>query len=227
MKVLLIILAVILFFILLLSIKVGVLVHSEGGVEVTVKWLFIKIGILPRHEKKKKKKPKKKKKEKPKDETVKEPKQKGDNIFLKFYHNNGVSGVVDLLERTAHAVGGMFRRVGRAFIFDELYISLKVGTGDSADTAIRYGKVCSAVYPAMGLMVDTMRVKKYSVEVKPDFIEGKNDAKLHTLVSFRPIALINALIVTGFALIFKVGIKFLKGLKAKDAPAHEGIKNKT
>ena len=62
-------------------------------VSLSVRWLFIKINILPKDENKKKKK-KKKKKEKPKeekeekkDEKVKEPK---DNMFVNFYHNNGV-----------------------------------------------------------------------------------------------------------------------------------------
>ena len=237
MKILLILAGIILFFILLLSVGLKVIVHSEGGVDLTVSWLFLKFRILPQDEEKKKKKEEKKKKkeakkaekdgkedgkeEKPKDETIKEPKAGKDNMFLKYYRNNGVSGTVELVERLAKVTGTMFRGIARSFTIDEMYISLTVGAGDSADTAIKYGKTCSVFYPAIGLIVDTMRVRKYSVEVKPDFVEGKNEAKLHAKLSLCPRRLINALIAFAFRALFKVGIKFLKGQKAPKPEAAE------
>ncbi len=236
MKILLILAGIILFFILLLSIGLKIIVHSEDGVDVTVTWLFLKFKILPKDEEKEKKKEEKKKKkeakkaakeakkpeeEKPKDETIKEPKSKKDNMFLKYYRNNGVSGTVELVRRFSKVLGTMLRGIARSFTIDEMFILLKVGAGDSADTAIKYGKTCSAFYPAVGLIVDTMRVRKYSVEVKPDFIEGKNEAKLHAKLSLCPRRLINAIIAFAIRTVFKVGIKFLKGQKAPKPEAAE------
>ncbi len=222
MTALYIILGIIAFFVVLLSIKIAVTVHYEDDVAVSVKWLFIKINILPKHEKKpKKEKPKKekpKKEEKPKEESevVKEPKKKkGDNMFVRFYKNRGVGGVVQLLKDAAAALGGMFGRIGRAFLFEELYVSLDIGGGDSADTAIKYGKVCSAAFPAMGLIVNKARVKKYNLEITPDFIYGKTAARLHTKISLRPIRLINAVFVLVFELLFKVVFKLLKHSKVQ------------
>ncbi len=219
MTALYIILGIIAFFVLILSIKFAVTVHYEDDIELSVKWLFLNIKILPQKEKeeKKKKEPKKKKEEKPKEESeiIKEPKKKKqDNMFVRFYRNRGVAGVVQLLKDTAKAVGGMFKRIGRAFLFEELFISLTVGAGDSAETALKYGKTCSAAFPAMGLIVSTMRVKKYSIEINPDFLNGTNGAKLHTKISVRPIKLINAVIIVAFELLFKVVIKLLKHSKA-------------
>lgn len=220
MTVLYVLLGIIAFFILLLSVKVAVTVHYEGDVALSVKWLFIKLNILPKKEKpdkKPKKKKEKKKKEEPekKDEKIKEPKKKKkDNMFVRFYRNRGVSGVVQLVKDAAAAVGGMFGRIFRAFLFEELYIAMKVGGGDSAETAIKYGKTCSAVFPAMGLITSKMRIKKYSVDISPDFIYGTNEAKLHTKVSFRPIKLINAIFVLVFELLGKVVFKLLKHSKA-------------
>lgn len=221
MTVLYIILGIIAFFIILLSIKVAVTVHYEDDVELSVKWLFLNIKILPKKEKseEKKKEPKKKKEKekKPKEESeiIKEPKKKKqDNMFVRFYRNRGVSGVVQLLKDAANAVGGMFKRIGRAFLFEELYISLTVGAGDSAETALKYGKTCSAAFPAMGLIVSTMRIKKYNIEINPDFINGSNSARLHTKISVRPIKLINAVIIVAFELLFKVVVKLLKHSKA-------------
>lgn len=209
-----IILGILLFFLLLLSIKVKVLVHSEESVEVKIKWLFLKFDILPPSEKKKPKK-EKKPKEKKKDETVKEPGDK-ENIFVRFYHNNGISGVLELLEEATRILGGMFKRVGRAFLFEEIYIFLLVGAGDSADTAIRYGKTCAAAFPAMGTFVSMMRVKKHNLEIHPNFIDGESKAKLHANISVRPIALVNAALILAFAMLFKVLIKFLMGARVKE-----------
>ena len=229
MTALYIILGIIAFFVILLSVKFTVTVHYENDVAVSVKWLFLKFDILPKKEKEKKpKKEKKKKEEKPKEESevIPEPKKKKkDNMFVRFYNNRGVSGVVQLLKDAAKALGGMFKRIGRAFLFDELIISLKVGAGDSAETAIKYGKTCSAAFPAMGLIVNTMRVKKYNLEINPDFIYGKNEARLHTKISVRPIKLINAVIVLAFELLFKVVIKLLKHSKAPKPDVEKQVIN--
>lgn len=227
MKALFIILGIIAFFIILLSIKFTVTVHYEDDVAVSLKWLFLKFNILPKHEKEEKpKKEKKKKEENPKEESevIPEPKKKKqDNMFVRFYRNRGVEGVVQLLKDAAKAIGGMFKRIGRAFLFEELIISLTVGAGDSAETAIKYGKTCSAAFPAMGLIVSTMRVKKYNIEINPDFINGKNVARLHTQVSVRPIKLINAVIAVAFELLFKVVLKLLKHSKAPKANVEKQV----
>ena len=229
MTALYIIIGIIAFFVLLLSVKLAITVHYEDDVAVSVKWLFLKFNILPKKEKEdkpKKEKKKKTKEEKPKEESevIPEPKKKKkDNMFVRFYRNRGVEGVVQLLKDAAKAVGGMFGRIGRAFLFEELIISLTVGAGDSAETAIKYGKVCSAAFPAMGFVVSNMRVKKYNIEINPDFIYGKNEARLHTQISVRPIKLINAVIIVAFELLFKVVLKLLKHSKAPKADVEKQV----
>ncbi len=232
MTALYVILGIIAFLLFLLSVKFVITVHYEDDVAVSVGWLFLKFNILPKKEKedkpdKKKEKKEKTEEEKPKEknEVVKEPKKKKDNMFVRFYNNRGVSGVVELIKDAAKAIGGMFKRIGRAFLFEELYIALDVGASDSAETAIKYGKVCSAVFPAMGFIVNTMRIKKYSININPDFLYGKNVAKLHTKVSVRPIALINAVIIMVFELLFKVVIKLLKHSKAPKPTVEKQIIN--
>ncbi len=231
MTALYVILGIIAFFVIILSVKVKVTVHYEDDIALSVGWLFLKFNILPKKEKPekpKKEKKKKEKKEKPKDESevIPEPKKKKqDNMFVRFYRNRGVNGVVQLLKDAANAVGGMFRRIGRAFLFEELFISLTVGAGDSAETAIKYGKVCSGAFPAMGLLVNSMRIRKYNLEINPDFIYGKTEARLHTKISFRPIAFINAVIIVAFELLFKVVIKLLKHSKAPKPDVEKQIIN--
>ena len=231
MTALYVIIGVIAFFIVLLSIKLVITVHYEDDISLSVGWLFLKFNILPKKENDDKPKKEKKKKEKTeeqpqdKDETVKEPKKKKDNMFVRFYKNRGVSGVVQLLKDAANALGGMFKRIGRSFLFEELFIALEVGASDSAETAIKYGKVCSAAFPAMGLIVSTMRVKKYSIDINPDFLYGRNVARLHTKISVRPIKLINAVIILAFELLFKVVIKLLKHSKVQKPTVEKQIIN--
>ncbi len=231
MTALYVVLGIIAFFLIILSVKVKVTVHYEDDIAVSVGWLFLKFNILPQKEKQKKpkkEKKKKEKKEKPKEESeiVPEPKKKKqDNMFVRFYRNRGVNGVVELLKDAARAVGGMFKRIGRAFLFEELYISLTVGGGDSAETAIKYGKVCSGAFPAMGLIVNSMRIRKYNLEINPDFIFGKTEARLHTKISFRPISFINAVIIVAFELLFKVVIKLLKHSKVKKPDVEKQVIN--
>lgn len=231
MTALYVILGIIAFFVIILSVKVKVTVHYEDDIALSVGWLFLKFNILPQKEKTekpKKEKKKKEKKEKPKDESevVPEPKKKKqDNMFVRFYRNRGVSGVVQLLKDAANAIGGMFGRIGRAFLFEELFISLTVGAGDSAETAIKYGKVCAGAFPAMGLLVNKMRIRKYNLEINPDFIYGKTEARLHTKISFRPISFINAVIIVAFELLFKVVIKLLKHSKAPKPNVEKQIIN--
>ena len=231
MTALYVILGIIAFFVIILSVKVKVTVHYEDDIALSVGWLFLKFNILPQKgkaEKPKKEKKKKEKKEKPKDESevVPEPKKKKqDNMFVRFYRNRGVSGVVQLLKDAANAIGGMFGRIGRAFLFEELFISLTVGAGDSAETAIKYGKVCAGAFPAMGLLVNKMRIRKYNLEINPDFIYGKTEARLHTKISFRPISFINAVIIVAFELLFKVVIKLLKHSKAPKPNVEKQIIN--
>ncbi len=227
MKALIIILAIIAFFVLLLSVKVSATVHFDETFALDVNWAFIKLHILPKDEskpKKEKKKKKKKKEKKPKndkpeeekkDETVPEPKQKGDNIFKKFYRNRGVDGLLELLHNLTDALKGMFGRILRAFIIDDLFISLIVGAADSAATAEKFGKTCAEVYPALGFLTSKMRIRKPRCEVIPDFIEGRNKARLHAKISVVPRRLIGAVLIVGIQLLNKVLLKFLYGAKFK------------
>ncbi len=219
MKVLIIIAAVIAFFILLLSIKISVIVHSEDGVTLDAQWLFVKLHLIPKKGHNKKKKKKKKKEKKPKDEkpdeTVAEPKKKKPNIFVKFYHNNGLGGFVELLEDLVKALKGMFRRILRAFIIDELFISLLVSAGDAADTAVKFGKTSAAVYPALGFISSNMRVRKQHCEIFPDYVNGQSSTRLHAKISVVPRRLIGAVIIVAFQLLFTVVIKLLKGSRTE------------
>ena len=233
-----IILAVIALIVILFSIKVSVTAVYDETFTLDIKWLFIKLRIYPEDEEKKAKKEAKKaekeqkkknsKKEKTEKEKTEEPSQPKSNIFKDFYNNQGFGATVNLIRTAAAQLGGFLKGVYRAFVIENLTVLLKVSAGDdAAQTAVKYGKVCSAVYPAMGFICSNMKVKQYDVNVVPDFISAENTATFKLSLSVRPIKLTNAVIVLAFRLIFKVLLKLLKGSKKNDKSITNTVKGGT
>ncbi len=213
-----IILGIIAFFIVLFSIRVTVYMTYDEDFKLDVSWLFIKLHILPKKEKPEKEKPEKPEEEKPPEEPKQETEKK-DNIIVNFYNNQGFSGVIQLLRDTVSAINGMFGSIFKHFIFRELKLYLSVGAGDAAETAILYGKTCSVVFPAMGLITSTCKVKEYDCGVQPNFMGPDKTAVFRAVISMRPIFITNAVIVLGIKLLFKVVFKLLKN--SKSAPVEQ------
>ena len=233
-----IILAVIALIVILFSIKVSVTAVYDETFTLDIKWFFIKLRIYPEDEEKKAKKEAKKaekeqkkknsKKEKHKKEKTEESASPKSNIFKDFYNNQGFAATVNLIRTAAAQLGGFLKGVYRAFVIENLTVLLKVSAGDdAAQTAVKYGKVCSAVYPAMGFICSNMKVKQYDVNVVPDFISAENTATFKLSLSVRPIKLTNAVIVLAFRLIFKVLLKLLKGSKKNDKSITNTMKGGT
>ena len=233
-----IILAVIALIVILFSIKVSVTAVYDETFTLDIKWLFIKLRIYPEDEEKRAKKEAKKaekdqkkknsKQEKPKKEKTEESASPKSNIFKDFYNNQGFAATVNLIRTAAAQLGGFLKGVYRAFVIENLTVLLKVSAGDdAAQTAVKYGKVCSAVYPAMGFICSNMKVKQYDVNVVPDFISAENTATFKLSLSVRPIKLTNAVIVLAFRLVFKVLLKLLKGSKKNDKSITNTVKGGT
>lgn len=227
MTALYIFLGIVAFFVLVLSIRITVNGEYFDDFKLNVKWLFLKFNIFPAKNKPKKEKtPKEKKKseETPAEEEI--PKEKKENIFLTFYHNQGFDGVLQLINNTGKALGKMMHSLKKHIVLRELYLWMTVtGNCDAAETALEYGRVCQKVFPAMSFICTNLTVKKYDVEIEPDFLANKNKAQFAFSVSVRPIFVLNALIALAFRLLIKVVLKFLKGIKdksKKNENIHEG-----
>lgn len=194
MTVLWIILGIILFFVLLLSIPVILELEYTDTVKCKVSWLFLKINIYPLPEKKEKKpkeEPEKKKEPKPKKEEPEKPKK--ENFLKTFYNNQGLSGVIELLRNCVAALKRFsIKFIKRAVIFKKLHLEIHITEDDAAATALKYGKVCSALYPSLGFICSNMRVKDYKVNVYADYCGEKTSVELVTQTAIIPRALIGA-----------------------------------
>lgn len=215
MVVLYILLGIIALIILLLSVKVRVDAEYIDDFRVKLRWLFLSFDLYPM--KKKEKKPKEEKTQEEKTpEAQTPPAEKKPNPFKTFYENQGFEGVMQLVRDAADAVGSLMKSVKKHLILDELYLWVVISHNqDAAQTAIEYGQACQQIFPAMGFICSNLKVKKYDVEVEPDFIGTFSSAQFSFALSVRPIFLINAGIVMAFRLLFKVILKIFPLKKSK------------
>lgn len=207
------------FFALVLSIRAHIHVEYEEEVLAYAKWAFLKIPLFPRPEKPpKEKKPKEKKEEPPKEEeeAPKEEKPKGPNPLKVLYENEKLSGILEILNRLLQVLYKFGGRLVNSFVIDEMFLDITVSRDDAASTAEEYGKMCRRVFPVTGAVVANCNVRKYCINIDPDYLaNGQNEFAFSLEISLNPRKLINAVLAFAFGALFKVGIRLLKGIKPK------------
>ena len=145
---------------------------------------FVKLQLVPA----KPKKEKKKKKAKKQTQKTEQPKKATETSLIKKYAELAVSALQDFFSH---------------ILVKKLSLSISVAGDDAADTAIKYGKYCAVVYPAVGTIVRVVKCKGYGVDINPNFSE-----KAETEINFDFAARIFAFRLIGLAV--KHGIKGIK-----------------
>ena len=160
-----ILLSVILFILLVGFIPVNLIVRWHEELKCILRIGFIPITLYPKKVKKTKKK-KSKKPDKPKE---KKPEEKKKKNLLK---EKGLGWFANLIKKVADLAKGALKDVFKHILIKEFMLSISVAGDDAADTAIKYGYYCSAIYPATGLIIRAMNYKKYGVDITPNFEEN-------------------------------------------------------
>ena len=211
MTALYIILGIIAFFIIVLSIPVVLDLEYTDAVRCKVSWLFLKFTLYPFPEKK----PEEKKEEK--------PKPKKENFLKTFYNNQGLSGVIELINNCVGALKRFsVRLIKRAVIIKKFHLDIHITEDDAAATAIKYGKVCAALYPSLGFICSNMKVKDYKANVFADYCGEKTTVSFVTKTAFIPRALINA----GIALVFSLLKQLLKVVISNNKSSKNNVTSK-
>ena len=189
-----ILLGILLVIFLLLLTPVKLKASYNENFRCVLKIGFVKFSLYPP-------KPKKKKKKKPKkaDEEQKSKETKKESLIKE----KGISWLFDLIKKIADLAVGALKDFFRHIIVKKLLLSISIAGSDAADTAVKYGYCCSAVYPAFGIIVGAVNCKKYGVDISPDFEEEAKSA-----VNMELEARIKILWL--LALVIKHGIKGLK-----------------
>lgn len=214
MTALYIILGIVLFFIAVLSIPVVLDMEYGDVFKLRVSWLFVKFNILPKDESKKKpKKEKKPKAEKPQaekapTETSVTDAPKKDNPIKIFYEDQGVLGIVELINNVASYLGKFSKGFLKSIYIKKLRIRIWVTEGDAAQTAIKYGKFCQMIYPPLGFICSSCHVKDYDVNIWAEYCGDKTKGEFETKVALIPRSVINA----GIAFVFRLVVRLVKAL---------------
>ncbi|MCH5304430.1 MAG: DUF2953 domain-containing protein [Ruminococcus sp.] len=170
---------------------------------LSLKIAFINIQLLPEKEKKKKKKTPEKK-QKPKTKKKEPEKKKKEKSFdLKQYvKQKGISGILNIVKRVAKLAVGTLRDLFSHITVTELMIDIKVAGKDAGDSAVKYGQVCTVLFPSLKLITDIVKVNDYNVNVNPDFSnEPKNSAKAKVTAKIRIISILKIVFSKAFAVL--------------------------
>lgn len=221
---LLVLFSIVLFFLLVLSVPVRVSLSYDDKIRLSVKYLFIKLNILPLGPKKEKK-PKKPKEAKATEEEKKDdaPKEKKPNPIIEMVKANGHDGMITVISNLGKVLGTYGGKLFKSIVFDRIDLDITVGTGDSAATAIKYGQTCQKVFPVMGFICSNNLVRKYDINVEPDFLANDTKSSFSCDMNICCRKIINATFAMVIRLIFKVVVKFLTGAK-KNNKENEEIK---
>jgi len=205
-------------FLLLLCIKVSIVLDYNAKFSMRVAWLFFKYDIYP---------PRKPKKEKParensgkntaakKAEAPKKEKKPKSSALKDFYNNQGLQGIIELASRTLTILNAFLGRIIRCITVDYFKTDIVVRGADAAATAIKYGRVCAAVFPLADFVCANMKVKKMDLQVQPDFIDSAERAVFNIRAHVCPLRIIAAAIAAALALLFKVFAKLFLGARQK------------
>ncbi len=115
----------------------------------------------------------------------------------------GIEWLLNLIKKVAELAVSALQDFFSHILVKKLSLSISVAGDDAADTAIKYGKYCAVVYPAVGTIVRVVKCKGYGVDINPNFSE-----KAETEINFDFAARIFAFRLIGLAV--KHGIKGIK-----------------
>lgn len=194
-------LCILLFIILLLSLRASLIIEAKDDVALTLKIAFVKVKLYPKktatpkrviraQKKAEKKKQKGKKKASPAPATNTAKKKKSFEEILRL-----VKMVTRILKSLVSRFPSYFRlKLSR--------IILVVGGPDAAQTAIRYGAVRTAVAYLVTLLEQFVSIKttrKSELYVQPDFLNDRIDYDISIAFSTSVRALLAILLRSAFA----------------------------
>lgn len=170
MTALIVVSAIILFFLFIFFMPVVLYADFKTELSLSVRYLFLKFRILPEKPEKPKKNKSKKKSAKPKEaEETKEDEKNGETI-KRILKKTGLGGFIEIVAELAKIAANGVMGIVRHVVISRLEIEINNGGEDAAQTAINYGYISAALYPAVSVILSN--VKKYksaSVQIFPNY----------------------------------------------------------
>ncbi len=98
--------------------------------------------------------------------------------LLALFRQDGLEGTLRFLSEVAGLATKSTSRVLRAVTVDRLTLEMLIACGEAADTAVRYGQVCSVLYPALAAISGPVKVRRQHLRVEPNFLMDASDVRL-------------------------------------------------
>lgn len=135
---------------------------------------------------------------------------KGKNNLLRtLYEAHGIDGLMLLVQRVFSYIGTFFGDLMHSLVIDELYLDVMCTRNDAASTAVYYGEVCSGLFPMMGALVTKYKVRKYDINVYPDFLAKTSSASFAVSMHLYPIYVVGISLAFVFRMLFKVILRLV------------------
>ena len=184
LRIILLVIVFLIGFILFCPFSIELIYQDE--VKLKVGYIFPLFKVLP--QKPKPEKPEKKKPEK-------KPKKK--NPVLEFTKKQGLDGIIELLKEITGIILKLADTIRRHLVMKTRLDLLVVGS-DPADTAMKFGYACSAIYPLLSLIDRHTKLKKHEEYIDAGFEAEKTQVrfilKAHIIPVFVLIGAVGALI---------------------------------
>ena len=170
----------------MLKIKINIILDEKFAVYAKV--LFIKIKLFPKD--KKNKKPKR-----PSNKKVKGKKEKKKTHAVQTDENQSIKlKIVDYIKITCDVVKLFSKKFAKHLHIKLAKIYIRVATDDAAQTAILYGVIAQALsylIEALDTVTNLDSLKKAYINVEPDYLSDKFDAKINITLSVRVFGLLD------------------------------------
>ncbi len=173
--------------------------YDGAGPVVRLRYLFISYTVYPQEDKEpgrlrayldgvlkklKEKRREWKRRKKPVPAGPRPPKK---TTWQKLREERGFFGAVGYILRIVRQSASLGAYLVRRSYVSRMKIHIAVGGDDAAQIAMDHGKWCAALYPAVGLVLSSVRgYKKNDVRVAADFLSGSNSYDIDIRLRVKP-----------------------------------------
>ena len=126
------------------------------------------------------------------------------NLLKTLYEAHGIDGLLLIVQRVFSYLGSFIGDLMHSLVIEELFVDVRCTKSDAASTAIYYGEVCSSLFPMLGALVSKYKVRKYDINVYPDYLAKHSSASFAVAMHLYPIYVIAIVLLFAFRMLFKV-----------------------
>lgn len=91
------------------------------------------------------------------------------SLFGSLREERGFWGAIEFFVDLGKMFGGGLIKIYRGIAANKFVLRAEITGEDAADTAIKYGRICSAAFPMLSILLSNMRRYSQDIEITPNF----------------------------------------------------------